>query len=349
MKISSLSSTRKRVIVIAAVAIVALGAGWWWMQRVDRDAGPLLLYGNVDIREVQLAFRQPGRVAQMAFDEGDAVDKGVRMAALDAQPYREALAVADATVEVAQAELAKLRRGLRPQEVTQAQAALNQALAVASDAERNYRRQSSLLASGASSQRTVDTVRSARDQAAAGVKAARAALSQATEGFRSEDIAAGEAQLAAAEAVRAQAATALADTELLAPSAGTVIARVREPGSMVASQSTVYSLSLDAPVYVRAYISEPDLGRIAPGTVVRVRSDSSTKVYRGQVGFISPRAEFTPKTVETTELRTDLVYRLRIVIDQASADAALRQGMPVTIEVDTRAVAAVAGTHRQGS
>src|SRR3546814_11408306 len=89
---------------------------------------------------------------------------------------------------------------------------------------------------------------------------------------------------------------------------------------MVASQSTVYSLSLDAPVYVRAYVGEPDLGRIAPGTRVRVRNDSSDKVYQGQIGFISPRAEFTPKTVETTDLRTDLVYRLRIVIDNADAE-----------------------------
>lgn len=337
MKISGLSRTAKRAIVIAAVVIVAVGVGLLWMQRKDDDDGLLRLYGNVDIREVQLAFRQSGRVAQMAFDEGDAVTAGTRMAALDAEPYREALAAAEASVRVAKAELDKLQQGLRPQEITQAREALNQALAVANDAERNYRRQSDLLASGASSQRTVDAARAARDQAVAGAKAAKAALSQATEGSRAEDIAAGEARLAAAEAARAQAATALADTELMAPSAGTVIARVREPGSMVASQSTVYSLSLDAPVYVRAYVGEPDLGRIAPGTRVRVRSDSSEKVYQGQIGFISPRAEFTPKTVETTDLRTDLVYRLRVVV--ADADAALRQGMPVTIEVDTRSVA----------
>ncbi|MCL4746579.1 MAG: secretion protein HlyD [Burkholderiaceae bacterium] len=337
MKISSFSSAAKRAIVIAAVAIAAVGAGWLWMQRTGTDDGLLRLYGNVDIREVQLAFRQPGRVAQMAFDEGDAVTSGTRMAALDARPYQEALAAAKATVRAAQAELDKLRRGLRPQEIAQAQEAVNQALAVAENAERNFRRQSELLASGASSQRTVDAARAARDQAAAAVKAARAAFSQATEGFRREDIAAGEARLAAAEAARAQAVTALADTELLAPSSGTVIARVREPGSMVASHNTVYSLSLDAPVYVRAYVDEPNLGRIAPGTRVRVRSDSSEKVYQGQIGFISPRAEFTPRTVETTDLRTDLVYRLRVVIDDA--DAALRQGMPVTIEVDTRPVA----------
>lgn len=330
MKFSSLSNVTKGVIVIAMLTIIAVSVGLFWVQRTNHDDG-LLLYGNVDIREVQLAFRQPGRVTQMEFDEGDTVLAGVRMATLDPQPYQEALATAQANVLLAEAELSKLRSGLRPQEISQTKEALNQALAVVSDAERNYKRQSKLLATGASSQRTVDAARAVRDQAVAGGKAARAALSQAEEGFRREDIAAGEARLAAAEAAHTQAATALADAELLAPSAGTVIARVREPGSMVASHSTVYSLSLDTPVYIRAYVSEPNLGRIAPGTPVRVHTDSSQKVYRGQVGFISPRAEFTPKTVETTDLRTDLVYRLRVVVE--NADAALRQGMPVTIEV----------------
>lgn len=321
------------------LAVLALGiAAFLWVQRMERHNGALRLYGNVDIREVQLAFRQPGRLVEMSFDEGDAVAAGARMARLDAQPYQDALAAADASAQVAGAELAKLRRGLRPQEITQAREALRQAQALAVDTEREYQRHSRLLASGASSQRSVDTARTAWERAAAGLEAARAVLSQAAEGFRKEDIAAAEARLAAALAARAQAATALADTELLAPGNGTVMARVREPGSMLGSQSTVYSLSLDRPVYVRAYVGEPDLGRIVPGTAVRVRSDSSDKVYRGQVGFISPRAEFTPKTVETTDLRTDLVYRLRIVIDEADSDTALRQGMPVTIAVDAKPV-----------
>lgn len=338
---------KKILRVVVILVILAAGAAWLWTQRPPPDHGLFRLYGNVDIREVQLAFRQPGRVVQMTFDEGDTVSAGARMALLDDQPYRDALAVAEASVLIAQAELDKLRRGLRPQEIAQAQETVNQTSAAARNAERNYKRQSDLLASGASSQRTVDAARATRDQAVAAVKAAEAALSQAKEGFRREDVAAGEARLAAANASRAQAATALADTELLAPSNGTVIARVREPGSMVASQSTVYSLSLDAPIYVRAYVGEPDLGRIAPGTRVRVRNDSSSKVYQGQIGFISPRAEFTPKTVETTDLRTDLVYRLRIVIDSVDADPRLRQGMPVTIEVDAGAV--VASTHAKGA
>ncbi len=343
MTTPNLPSKKARLVVLAVVVIALGGALAFWQSRDRRQDDALRLYGNVDIREVQLAFRQPGRVMQMAFDEGDAVSAGARLAVLDAQPYSDALAAAQAQVQVAQAELTKLRRGLRPQEITQAREALKKAQALALDAERNFQRQTGLLASGASSQRTVDAARAARDQASAGVEAAKAALSQASEGFRKEDITAAEARLAAAQAAAAQATTSLADTELVAPSAGTIIARVREPGSMVASQSTVYSLSLDKPVYVRAYVGERDLGRIAPGTVVQVKSDSSAKLYRGQIGFISPRAEFTPKTVETTDLRTDLVYRLRIVIDEADSDAALRQGMPVTIAVDAKADSSTPG------
>jgi len=334
MTTPNLPAKKARWVVIAVVILALGGALAFWLSRDHGKENTLRLYGNVDIREVQLAFRQPGRVLQMAFDEGDAVRASERLAVLDAQPYKDALAAAQAQAQVAQAELTKLRRGLRPQEITQARETLRKAQALATETERNFQRQSGLLASGASSQRTVDAARTARDQAAAGVEAAKAGLSQASEGFRKEDIAAAEARLAAAQAAAAQATTALADTELVAPSDGTIIARVREPGSMVASQSTVYSLSLDKPVYVRAYVGEPNLGRIAPGTVVHVKSDASDKVYRGQIGFISPRAEFTPKTVETTDLRTDLVYRLRIVIDEADSDAALRQGMPVTITLD---------------
>ena len=323
---------RMRLILIVVVVLVAAGLGWWlWPDRTDD--GVLRLYGNVDIREVELAFRQPGRVTAMLYEEGDVVHAGQVTARLDDQPYRDRLAAARAELDAAQAGLDKLRSGSRPQEIEQSKEAVSQAQAAYREAQDSFNRQDRLFASGAISPGMIDAARAARDQAAARLASAKAALSLARAGFRSEDIAAGEAQVAAAEAALAQARTALADTELIAPSDATVLARVREPGSMVASNSTVYSLSLRSPVYVRAYVSEPDLGRIAPGTPVRVHTDSSDTVYQGQIGFISPRAEFTPKTVETTDLRTDLVYRLRVVV--TDADDGLRQGMPVTVDVDT--------------
>ncbi|HET8941099.1 MAG TPA: secretion protein HlyD [Rudaea sp.] len=333
-------SGKIRWIAMAVVLVVVAGALALWFSRDTKDDRVLRLYGNVDIREVELSFRQPGRVEAMNFDEGDSVSAGQVMAQLDAGPYREKVAAATADLDAAKAELEKLRSGNRPQEILQARERVRQTQANAHETQRNFQRQSALLATGAISPGNVDSARSARDQAAANLAAAKAALSLATAGFRNEDIAAGEARVAAAEAALAQAHTALADTKLAAPSDASVLARVREPGSMVSSSTPVYSLSLRNPVYVRAYVGEPDLGRIAPGTKVQVHTDSSTKVYHGQIGFISPRAEFTPKTVETTDLRTDLVYRLRVVV--ADADQGLRQGMPVTVDVDT---AKVADTH----
>lgn len=337
MRIPSLPTGKTRRIVIAAAVILMGGALASWLLRDHGNQDALLLYGNVDIREVELAFRQPGRLASMAFDEGDAVTAGAVMAQLDATPYREKLAAAEAELQAAQAQLEKLQRGNRPQEIAQAREQVRQVQAAATEAERNFKRQDILLKSGASSQHSADAARAARDQSAANLAAANASLSLATAGFRSEDIAAGKARVAAATATLAQARTALADATLIAPSNGIVIARVREPGSMVASSTPVYSLSLRDPVYLRAYVGESDLGRIAPGTKVRVHTDSSDTIYHGQIGFISPRAEFTPKTVETTDLRTDLVYRLRVVV--SDADEGLRQGMPVTIDVDTTGAA----------
>lgn len=324
-------SVKLRVIIVAAIAAGA-AAGYWWSHRDHGEDGPLRLYGNVDIREVELAFRQPGRLVKTAFEEGAAVKPGDVMAELDAQPYREALAVAEAEVQRARAELDKLRRGNRPQEIAQAQESVRQAEAVFANAQSDFKRQSALAASGSASPRVADAARSARDQAEAALASARQALTLRKEGFRREDIAAAAAHLAAAEAAAAQSRTALADTRLLAPAKATVLARVREAGSMVNASAPVYALSLRDPVYIRAYVSEPDLGRVVPGTRVTVRTDSSDKVYEGEIGFVSPRAEFTPKSVETTDLRTDLVYRLRIVV--ANADEGLRQGMPVTIRVD---------------
>ncbi|KZC24538.1 secretion protein HlyD [Rhodanobacter thiooxydans] len=337
MKIPSPPTGKTRWIVIAVVVIAIGGALAFWRLHDHGDQNTLRLYGNVDIREVELAFRQPGRLTHMAFDEGDAVTTGAVMAQLDATPYHEKLAAAEAELQAAQAQLDKLHSGNRPQEIAQAREQVRQAQASANEAARNFERQNTLLASGASSQRLVDAARAARDQSAANLAAAQASLSLATAGFRREDIDAGQARVAAAEAALTQARTAVADATLVAPSNGIVISRVREPGSMVANSTPVYSLSLRDPVYLRAYVDEADLGRIAPGTKVRVHTDSSATVYHGQIGFISPRAEFTPKTVETADLRTDLVYRLRVVV--SDADQGLRQGMPVTIDVDTTGAA----------
>ncbi len=141
-----------------------------------------------------------------------------------------------------------------------------------------------------------------------------------------------EAKLAEAEAALALAETNLKDTVIYAPTDGTILTRIREPGTIVKEGDPVLSLSILSPVWVRAFIAEPGLGMIYPGMKADIYTDTPDgKVYHGHVGFISPTAEFTPKTVETTDLRTDLVYRLRIIAD--NPDKGLKQGMPVTVKL----------------
>ncbi len=325
--------------IIAALVLVALaaGGGYAWLSpqfAPAADAG-LTLYGNVDIREVELGFRVAGRLQAMHFEEGDAVAAGLLLAELDAQPLQEALAVAEAGVLQAQAQLDRLNSGSRPQEVQQARARVAEVEAALENAELEFARQQGLFDDGLNSRHALDAALARRDQSAARLRASQEALGLAVEGFRQEDIAAARAALAAALARRDQAKTQVQDAQLLAPSPGVILTRVLEPGAILKVGSPVYTLSLTETLYVRAYVSEASLGRVVPGTAVRIHTDSTERAFSGQVGFVSPRAEFTPKTVETPELRTDLVYRLRIVV--ADPDPSLRQGMPVTVEVPTPA------------
>jgi HlyD family secretion protein len=295
----------KKALLALLVLALLVASGYAWYRGQDADDGPLVLYGNVDVREVSLGFRQSGRVARLPVEEGDRVPAGQLLAELDDEPFQHAVAAARAQVAQAEAALARLEAGSRAQEIEQAREAQRQAAAVFASRELAYRRQRELSASGATSRQALDSARYALDEARA------------------------QRDLARAEA--AQADTALADTRLIAPSDGVVLTRVVEPGTVVQAGTAVVSLALRDPVYVRAYVSEARLGEVPPGTEVTVTTDSSPRAYAGQVGFVSPRAEFTPKTVQTEALRTELVYRLRIRVPDA--DDQLLQGMPVTIRL----------------
>ena len=322
-------------IVVAAAALAALSL---WLVRTGRLGGSrgaartLTLYGNVDVRQVELGFRVPGRLQSMRFEEGQEVRAGELMAELDPVSARQDLQAREADLALQEATLQKLLAGSRPAELARGKAAVEEATAAARNARLDLERTQQLLTTGA-------TPRASYDRALAGSLQAEARLASASEsyrllleGTRREDIAAGRAAVRVAEARVASAQTSLDDTRLVAPSDGVVTSRVREPGAIVSPVDVVYVLSLTRSVWVRAYVSEPSLGLLRPGLDVAVVSDSAPgRRIKGHVGFISPTAEFTPKSVETPELRTDLVYRLRIIVDEP--DAGLRQGMPVTVQI----------------
>jgi HlyD family secretion protein len=323
-----------RRVIVAILIIAVLGGGTWLLydRYGTRDSAETVFYGNVDIREVALGFRIGGRVAQMQVEEGDAVAIGQRIAALDKRPFLDDLQLQNANVAQQEANVAKLEAGSRAEEIEQAKAELAARQAALENARGVYERQQQLAKSDFASQQAFDNAAAQLRNAEALLKAGEAALKLVTEGPRKEDIAAGRAALEAARAQKASAETALADSEIAAPADGIILTRAVEPGAIVASGMTVYTVSLQNPVWVRAYISEPQLGLIHPGAAVKLFTDSRPgEPYDGQIGFISPVAEFTPKSVETPELRADLVYRFRVIV--RNPDNALRQGMPVTLRL----------------
>jgi len=323
---------RTIAISLAALALVAAtGATRGFGLFGGGTDTALSLYGNVDIREVDMAFRVPGRIASIAVEEGASVRRGALLASLDPAPINDRVAAADAAVAQAQAALDKALDGSRKQEIQQARDKVAAAGAVQQKAADDYARRKPLVAAGAISRNAWEMTATQLHTADAQLSEARAVLSMAMEGARKEDIAAARAALAQAKAERASAGTSLADTRLFAAEDGTVTTRTMEPGAMTAAGQTVMTVAIARPMRVRAYVTEKDLGRIAPGMAVLVTADGLAKTYHGSIGYISPRAEFTPKSVETEELRTDLVYRLRIIV--TDPDGALRQGQPVTIRV----------------
>lgn len=321
----------KKKIPIAIILCAVTGMGWWLYNRHNPNTEKgLALYGNVDIREVNLGFRVSGKLAGLVYDEGDKVKAGEVLARLDDEPYRNQAASAAAQVKSLQARLKLLATGNRPQEIAQAKSLLIEREATAANAKRLLERSEKTLDAKGVSAQDRDNAEAGYRESEARRAAARENLALLEAGFRVEDIAQAKAELEQAEAALASAELQVKDTVLTAPADGSILTRAQEAGAILPAGATVFTLSLQNPVWVRAYIPEPDLGHIPPGTKVTLHTDSHpTQPYKGHVGFISPRAEFTPKSVETTELRTSLVYRLRIVVD--NPDDGLRQGMPVTI------------------
>lgn len=320
----------KRKLIIIAAIVLALAGGFAAYQYffVKNGAG-LTIYGNVDIRTVNLGFRVGGKLEALLVDEGDRVEPGQVLGHLDSQPYENAFKQAQAVAMAQKAQFIKLEAGFRAEEIEQARALAQERRTALAYADKLYRRQVELLPSKAVSVNDVDNARTLRDQAQAAYDSAQAQLQLYETGNRVEDIAAAKAALLQAEAALAQAELNRSDTLLTAPSAGTVLTRAVEPGTMLAAGSPVLGISLSHPVWVRAYVDGANLARAVPGTRLKVYNDSRREPYTGSIGFVSPTAEFTPKSVQTPELRSSLVYRLRIIVEDP--DDALRQGMPVTI------------------
>jgi HlyD family secretion protein len=324
----------KRSILVAAIAAIIIAAGiGYWLMRPPSTPKEIVVYGNVDLRQVDLPFNGTERIAAVLVQEGDRVHQGEILARLDTSRLEPQVAQAQAQFAAQQAVVDRLHNGSRPEEIAQARAALDSAKADAENARRQAARFRSLIAASsgrAASQQDLDNANAALDVANAKAVSQQKALDLAVAGPRREDVAQAEAQLRSQQAQFALLKQQLADANLIAPVDAVIRSRLMEPGEMASPQKPVFSLAITDPKWVRAYISETDLGKIRSGEVASIGIDSFPKRrFEGWIGFISPVAEFTPKTVQTEELRTSLVYEVRVFVKDPSDE--LRLGMPATV------------------
>jgi len=326
----------KSFIIVGILIVAALAAAFafgWLGTNSGKNHNRLVLYGNVDLRQVDLAFNDSERLAEVLVQEGAKVTRGQIVARLDTSRLKPEAATAAAVLAAQQAVVDRLHHGSRPQEIAQAQANVTSARADQVNALQQWTRLAALttLTTGrAVSEQDLEAAKAALDSAQAHLAVAEKALELAVIGPRREDVAQGEAQLHADQAQLELLLRQLADAELAAPSDAVVRTRLLEPGEMVSPQRPVLNLAITDPKWVRAYVSEPDLGKIHPGMKASISTDSfPDRPFSGWVGFIASVAEFTPKAVETVELRSSLVYEIRVFVQDPQDQ--LRLGMPATV------------------
>lgn len=331
---------RAKIFFMVFCLIVAsvLGVRTWQQRQVQNHDSAHVLYGNVEIRQISAAFDGNGRILALYAEEGDYVQTGELLGIIDTRSTELQAEQAEAQIEVLQQNLLRLQNGFRPLEIAQAHSRLAAARAEDKQAAQDLERLRGIAAdsqgSGVSEQ-DLERAQSRLQVTKARVDEQTAALQLMELGSRSEDIAGAFAQLKAAEAQLAVLQHHISQGKLLAPADAVVRTRLLEPGDMATAQKPVFALALNRPKWVRVYIEEPRLSQINAGMEACVIADGQPdRCIVGKVGYISSVAEFTPKSVQTEELRTDLVYEMRVHVDDR--EDILRLGQPVTVRLTIR-------------
>lgn len=318
---------QRRIGILVVVVIVAAVA-WWRWTAVKLNANHAIKgSGIIEVTEVDVAFEVPGTIAERYVDEGALLDKGEPIARLDDKEYRLQVDRATAGKAAAEARYQMLLKGPRGQELDQGLAAAEAADSDFETQQREYERAKSLFDRNVVSRSEFDKVSSAFADARSRRDRAHAQLDMLKEGSRAEEIEEGRARLREADKSLALAELNLARCQLFAPVAGRVLSKNREAGETVPAGASIVTLGdLDRP-WLNLYIGERDLGKVSLGMKAEVTVDSfPTEPFPGKITFISDKAEFTPKNIQTQDERVKLVYRIKIEV--ANRNQALKPGMP---------------------
>ncbi len=334
-KLNMMKKPLKFILVVLAVAGLTTVIGYF-NKPSETDKSNLTLFGNIDIRQVQLTFHDAEHIATMKAKEGDRVKQGQLLATQDLDRFQYAIDYAKAKTAAQQQIVNRLVSGTRPEDIRRAAADVKSAYAEVAFAKKERQRLQKLVKKKVTSIESVDRANKEYVTALEKLHALKQQQALAVIGPRLEDIAEAKALLKANESSLKLAKKIWQDGHLYAPAEGIIQDRILEPGDMADSRIPVYTLALVDPVWARVYVPENQLGQLKYAMPAQISTDSyPNKRYQGWVGFISPTAEFTPKTVETPELRTHLVYQVRVFACNPQNE--LRLGMPVTVNIDLTA------------
>jgi len=329
----------KRIIPVVILLAAAIAASVYFYLHLTEEKAPvnqLTLSGNIEAHESLVGFKAPGRIVELPVEEGQQVAQGALLARIDNADLQQKVRVDEATVRVRESSLALTLAGTRHQEVKAAQQSMVDADADLEQKQLDNERAQQLFAKDEVSAQDRDQAATALKRAEAIFKAAQQRYNEAVEGSRKEDIAISRANLNQANASLGLSQVNLSYSVLYAPMAGVVTVRQAELGEVVAPGSPVVTLADLDHIWLRAYVAETDLGRIAWGQNVTITTDTYPgKQYHGRISFISSDAEFTPKSVQTTKERVTLVYRIKIDIDNPTHE--LKPGMPADARIDVAA------------
>ena len=301
--------------------------------------------GQVEATDVRVAATVGGRLLDLRVKEGDRVRSGDPIATLDTADASLTLARAQAERDQAAAQLRLLQAGARPEDVRQAeaQAASAQADVTAAQAElaaaqADVDRFESLLASNSGSRKQRDDAVTRRDVAQAHTRAAGDRVRASAEnvarlraGARREEIDAAVARVAAADAQIATMRKAIADAAIVTPVGGIVTEKLADVGEIVAPRAPVVVVTDLDHAWANVYVDEPAVPQLRVGQPATVFTDAGGAGIAGTVSYISPKAEFTPRNVQTAEDRSKLVYRVKVAVDNRAG--VLKAGMPVEAEI----------------
>jgi HlyD family secretion protein len=326
---------RKRALLPVFLLVAALGVLAWWLFWRDHELPEkvLRLSGHIEATEVDLAFKVPGTISAIRFEEGEWVKAGDVVATLEAKDLKDGVAVAEAGVAAAMAAVAKMESGSRRQEIREAEAAVTAAKAELDNQEANFKRIQALFDEKVATAKALDQARTDLVKAQEVFHSAQELLDLRKEGSRQEDIAAARAELKLARAKLELAQTRLGYATLTSPVNGVVLVRPAEVGEVAAVGSVVLTIGELDKVWFEGYLTETDLGRVTYGQKAVITTDTfPAKRYPAVVSFISSQPEFTPKSVETRKERVTLVYRTKIRGENPGYE--LKPGMPAEAVID---------------